>query len=350
MGKDSQKALEAMGSRLKQINEAANLSEGSALYEFNQSTETNKWFEVTYDCYYMLAKSKEIYEKTDKAFNVAISPLTRLWNVDIDGIAKYKPDLIHSEEPLIMPSALPVSLEIENELLHTDLFKLLLKTEDGKYFIAKTDGLLQLDLGGIAKGYGVDECKKICDEYKLESCLIDVSRNLYLYKKYYNGSSFIPWAIGLVSPRPRDNTFRDDILAMEFTDISVATSGDYERYYYYAYGEGDHFIGDDDLIAVPHIINPRNGLPIGVAFDGKFYKNVSVNCSVTVIHSSSLLADSYGTAIAVMDFNEGIQFMKENGLSGIIITSDKKMAIIGDVKLYKTDVYDKYKEYQIIYG
>ena len=81
-----------------------------------------------------------------------------------------------------------------------------------------------LDLGGIAKGYGVDRAAQILRDHGVFRGLVNVGGDLMALG---DGPAGRPWRVGV-----RDPTRPEDVVAtLEVVDRGVATSGDYLRYF-----------------------------------------------------------------------------------------------------------------------
>ena len=85
-------------------------------------------------------------------------------------------------------------------------------------------------------------------------------------------------------------------------DLSVVTSGDYERYF------------EQDGVRYHHIFDPETGYPA-----------VSGLRSVTVIDENSTRADALTTALFVMGADKGRAYCEKNGIAAVFITSDRQV-------------------------
>jgi thiamine biosynthesis lipoprotein len=94
----------------------------------------------------------------------------------------------------------------------------------GKPAVRFEDPELHLDLGGIAKGYGIDRAVAALRARGIRHALVTVGGDLYVLGHAPGGQ---PWRVGIRSP--------DDPAALAATlavsDRAVATSGDYERFF-----------------------------------------------------------------------------------------------------------------------
>ena len=78
---------------------------------------------------------------------------------------------------------------------------ILLRPEDHSVMLAKPG--MAIDLGGVAKGYAVDEIRKIYEKHHIESGLINLgASSMYAVGKTTKGK---PWNIGIKHPRSDNN-------------------------------------------------------------------------------------------------------------------------------------------------
>ncbi len=125
-----------------------------------------------------------------------------------------------------------------------------------------------LDLGGIAKGYSVDMVSEIIKKHGYNDFFVNFGGDIVLCGKK-NGKL---WSVGIKDPNSKDFL---KILKLNKKCYSIATSGDYERFYI---KNGEKF---------SHIIDPRNG------------KSVKGAHSISVISDNATLSDTLSTAISV---------------------------------------------------
>ncbi|MCH5160967.1 MAG: FAD:protein FMN transferase [Clostridiales bacterium] len=334
MGARADYAYSRMKEAIERINrEVSATNTSSELYKFNnaqagEKVEIGRYF----DELFML--SKEYYTATDGAFNPAAAPLIELWHVDAQSIADYR----QSDGTDGLPG-LPTVAQVQDTLEVCDFSAIERTVEGDKVYISKPDARIKLDFGGIAKGYAVDKCVDILDEYEISSALIDISGNAYFYGDYMGGKNESNWNVGIVSPRPRSGdglVRRGYVCAASLVGgVSAVTSGDYMRYYV------------RDGVYIPHIIG-KDGVPIGVRYDdaaGKWVNTYENVISATVIGKSSAQCDALSTAVCAVGFDEGKALLQNLGLKGLIF-SEKRFTIIGDVALYATGDYDGYRAYE----
>lgn len=153
----------------------------------------------------------------------------------------------------------------------------------------------QLDLGAVAKGYAGDRAAEILQDAGVTSALLNLgSSTIRAIGSKPDGSA---WRIALQDPN--DTSAYAGVVSA--TDLSIDTSGGYERY----------FEGDDGEIYW-HILDPDSGYPA---------KNGLI--SVTVLSASALTGDGLSTALFVMGLDGAIDYWRENGGFEFIFITDQ---------------------------
>ncbi len=127
------------------------------------------------------------------------------------------------------------------------------------------DGGVGVDLGGIAKGYGIDRAVRVLREAGVRSALVNVGDDLFAIGGHPEGG---PWRIGVRHPR-RPGALLD---VLEVRERAVATSGDYENFFDLG---GRRF---------PHLLDPHSGRP------------AAHHQSFTVTAPTAMEADALATA------------------------------------------------------
>lgn len=225
----------------------------------------------------LLRLGKEYKDLTNGAFNIGIGALINLW--DITG-----------SEPCVPPQN-----EIKELLDHFNLDELKLNDEENEARIE--DPEMRIDLGGIAKGYAVDEAIRIIRDRGIEHGIVDFGGDVYVLGNKPDGNE---WRVGINNPEIGVSGVVGRIYS---SDMSVVSSGDYERY----------FMENDQLYH--HILDSETGYPTDNQLS-----------SVTVISDSSIEGDVFSTAIFVMGLEDGLEFANTiEGVEAILITESKKV-------------------------
>jgi len=248
----------APGIVFKEISRIENLlskyNPESEIFKLNKSGK----LKVSPETFYIIKKSKDFWKLSNGAFDITVAPLMDLW-----GFTNKQ-------------YSVPKDEQIKNTLKLVGSEKIILQEVDNIVEFSLPG--MKVDLGGIAKGYALDCVAKKLKENGITSCLISAGQIYALGKNFGR-----PWKIAIKNPR--GNGF-DSYLEIE--DQSVATSGDYQRYFAKS---GKRY---------SHIMNPLTGFPADSGIT-----------SVTVIAKDGLTADALATAVFVLGKNEGGKLSQE---------------------------------------
>jgi thiamine biosynthesis lipoprotein len=167
------------------------------------------------------------------------------------------------------------------------------KAEHSIYF--QHEGVY-VDLGGIAKGYAVDRGIAILEDRSIDQAMISAGGD----SRILGDRKGEPWVVGVKHPRAVDN---DDMVAiLPLTDVSVSTSGDYERYF------------EQDGIRYHHIIDPDTG---------DSARDVT---SVTILGAEAVMTDALSTSVFVLGLEKGLELInKMANIDAIIVDGDGRM-------------------------
>ena len=160
---------------------------------------------------------------------------------------------------------------------HIDLDTLIL--DEKNLTVTRTDDSVRIDLGAVAKGYTVEKAAQWLLESPMTSFLINAGGNVRCGHRPHNGKK--AWSVGVEDP-DHIGQWLDLIYA---NDLSIVTSGDYQRYYVV------------DGVRYHHIIDPDTLMPAA---------NMR---SVTIVTKDSGLADMMSTALFNMDPETGMAFV-----------------------------------------
>ena len=161
---------------------------------------------------------------------------------------------------------------------------------------ARQPGGLQLDLSAVAKGYGVDRLARYLDSQGIHHYLVEVGGELRGAGSKPDGQ---PWWVMLEQVDGADAAKHPPELLLALHGLSVATSGDYRRFF------------QDGTVRFSHTIDPRSGMPIANQL-----------ASVTVVHEQCMAADAWSTALTVLGPDAGMALAEEQGLAARFLRRD----------------------------
>lgn len=154
--------------------------------------------------------------------------------------------------------------------------------------LRKTRAGACLDLGGVAKGYGIDRAFEAIEAAGCEGSLVDVGGDVRVGGIDDRGEH---WKIVIRDP------FKTSVFSsVELGAGAVCTSGSYERFV------------EIDGVRFSHIIDPRSGFP------------VRQSPSVTVLAEDAISADAWATALSVLG-PDGLADLPP-GVEALIVAGD----------------------------
>lgn len=124
---------------------------------------------------------------------------------------------------------------------------------------------MEVDFGGIGKEYATDRATSVLKQYGIESGVVNLGGDISVIGPHPDGS---PWDVHIAHPR-NPNAI---MTTLKVFKGSVATSGDYQRFYEY---EGKRYC---------HIINPKTGQPVAYWQSASCYSEFCIDAgSITTI-------------------------------------------------------------------
>lgn len=152
------------------------------------------------------------------------------------------------------------------------------------------DAGVRIDLGGIAKGYAVDQAIDIAKQCGIKEGMVTAGGD----SKILGNKHGRPWVIGIQHPRKKTEL----ALRLPLSNTAISTSGDYERF----------FIRNGERIH--HIINPATG------------KSAKAAWSATVTGPNAMATDALSTTIFILGAKKGIELIETlENIDAIIIDS-----------------------------
>ena len=301
-GANSKEAVEESFKRLNEINEMASTNiSTSDIYKINSSSGI-EYVKVRPEILKMIETSIEYSKLSDGAFDITIGPIINLWGIGTDN------EKIPSEE------------EIKSKLQLVGYDKISINENDSSVRLEKQG--MSIDLGGITKGFAVDEVLKIYKKYNIENGLINLgSSSIYALGKNKDNND---WSVGIKNPRSEEAN--EYMGVIKLSDESLSTSGDYERY----------FIKDNKRYH--HIIDPKTGYPV----DNSVISDTIVVNDDT--QNSGMLADILTTTVYTLGSEKGLKLI--NSLPGVsceITTADYKVFTSEGFKGRITDLNKEFK-------
>jgi FAD:protein FMN transferase len=192
---------------------------------------------------------------------------------------------------------LPSRAEVAQLLKLVDYRKVELDQANGRVRLGKGQ---QVGLGGIAKGYIVDQAARVLRDGGVHGFLVQAGGDLFGSGKKPDGS---PWVSGIQDPRGPQGDF---FAVLELTDHAFSTAGDYARSYVVD-GKRYH-----------HIIDPKTGYP-------------ATACrSVTIWAPDATTADGIDDAVFILGPERGLKLVESLPGVGAVIVDDHNRLFISE--------------------
>ena len=231
----------------------------SDVYRVNKNAGL-KPVKVSNDTLAMLDRSQYFAGLSEGAFDVTVGPLMDLWGF---GKERYQ---------------VPSATQLESALALVGYKRILINETEKTVFLREKG--MEIDLGGVAKGYATDMAVQKLRQIGIKSAIINAGGSIYALGLKPDGS---PWRTGIRDPRDVDKI----IAVLEVRDAAVVSYGDYERY----------FIRDG--VRYHHILDPVTGQPARKLI------------SSTIVAPQATDADLLSTAIFVLGSSEGKKLIEE---------------------------------------
>jgi FAD:protein FMN transferase len=253
------------------------------IYYINNTLPINEKITIEPELYNIIKYSINYYEKTNGLVNIAIGNAIDVWK-------EYKET--KSGIPTLEDLLAVGSINIEDIILYDD-YKIEKKTD------------VKLDLGTVSKGYTTNIAGEYLKEIGLDKYLINAGGNVKVGNHYRNDN----YKIGLNEPKPYST---DIYQVIKGNNISIVTSGSYERFYEY----------EDQIYH--HIIDPNTLFP-----PNHFY-------SVTIITEDNALGDILSTALFIMNLEEGQKYVSSfDGVEAIWYDTEDNIYFSEGIKNYE---------------
>ncbi len=281
---NSDEILKECGNILLNIdNTMSKTIEYSDISKINQNAG-KKYTKVSEETFFVIQKAVNFSNISNGTFDITVGPVVDLWAIGTD------------------KARVPSIDEINKNISLVNYKDVLIDEENNSIKLAREN--MEIDLGGIAKGYAADKIADYLKENNIEKAIIDLGGNIFILGEKDKNT---PFTVGIQDPT---NENRTPIGNINVSDKSVVTSGIYERYL----KEGDKLYH--------HMINPATGYP--------FDNNLS---SVTIISSSSIIGDGLSTTAFGLGLEKGLELIENtDNTDAIFITKDKKIYTTSNLK------------------
>ncbi len=284
---EAQSTLDAAFQRLREIHGRMSVNLPGSELDAIAASAGRAPVPVTDDVLRVTSRALELARLSNGLFDPTVGPLVRVWKIDRE----------HPDVPKASDIARARALVNWRDVVVDEARRTIFLRRPG----------MELDLGGLVKGYAADEAVRILAARNVRSAIVDLGGDIYAMGTNSTGQ---PWRIGVQNPNGERGTF---IGIARVIDRSVATSGIYEHYFIKA-GKRYH-----------HLMDTQTGYPVDNGLE-----------SVTVVTKSAMDADGLGLALFTMGKTAGLELGRRLGLGVIMIDTAHKVYVTPETKEFFT--------------
>jgi FAD:protein FMN transferase len=205
-------------------------------------------------------RALEISAESHGAFDITVAPLVNAWGFGFTRGENVSPRIIDS----LLQFVGWEMIRLENRS------------------VVKDNPGIMIDMNAIAKGYTVDVVSEFFDNNGITDYMVEIGGEIRLKGTNRNNNL---WRIGVDKPVDDPAAVARELQeVLHLTGRSIATSGNYRKYY------------EKDGQRFSHTIDPATGYPVR--------HNL---LSVTVIARTCMEADAWATAFMVMGMEKGME-------------------------------------------
>jgi thiamine biosynthesis lipoprotein len=235
----------------------------------------------------LLLASKQAYIKSNGSFNICMGPLTLLWR-----------NARHSKQ-------FPSKQQIQSNLLLCQFNTIQFNEHEQSIYLPKKG--MQLDFGGIAKGYIAQKVINFLKTNGIHEALVEAGGDISIGDA---PPTKLGWVVGVNEPEQAEQLLQKKL---QLHNLSVATSGDVYQ-----------FIEHNGL-KYSHILNPATGL------------GVTTLRNVTVIAQDGAIADWLATACSILPIQEAKK-LAQSQQAELLITE----MVHNELKYYTTNGFNRF--------
>lgn len=271
--------------------------EGSEVWNINHSGGEKT--AVSYETVSLIQSALYYCAQSNGILDLTLRPVTEEWNIS--------EQMRQASETSDYAYYIPSEQTLSELLTHVNYKNVLITDADGNkidyntplsndtsYFVTLIDARSAIDLGFIAKGYIADRLKAYLVSEGVKNGIISLGGNILLIGTKPDGS---PFNVGIQKPFGATN---EVITTLQSSDISVVSSGYYERYFM------------ADRTVYHHIFDTATGCPVQNDLLG-----------VTILSDSSMEGDALSTYCYLLGLEKGLEYIRSLAkVDAIFITKD----------------------------
>lgn len=241
------------------------------------NANSGNWTLVHPDTAQVVALAIEAFEKTRGLFNPCLGQWLERWGykVSFEHLATALDTTQDAAEPRWIPA-------------NCDGCPLEVRTEQN---LVKVQRGWQLDLGGIAKGWIVQQAALFLRNKGHSQFVVNAGGDMVCAGSNHTS----PWRIGIDDPKDPSRS----VITLDVDSLAVATSGTYRRHW------------QKGLNHLHHLVDPRSGRPANSGIT-----------SCTVVHQSLIAAEVVAKTALILGVQEGVVFLRENAPQGWVVIDE----------------------------
>jgi thiamine biosynthesis lipoprotein len=245
---------------LRQVEQRMSIYQSTSALSHINRLAADTWVPLEADLLTVIAAALDVARQSDGALDVTVLPLMQLW-----GFVQHAGRVPTASE---IAATLPLVdyRHVQRDPAHSTI-----------HFTRKGMGL---DLGGIAKGFAVDNALQALLAQGVSRAIVNAGGDLFAMGA---APSETPWLVDIQHPSIPERT----LATMHVHNRSVATSGGYEKFF------------EQDGKRYCHLIDPRSGYPV---------QDIA---SVTVLADTTMQADALSTAAFILGPDKGFALLAQ---------------------------------------
>lgn len=273
-GPQGEAAVQAAQTELERLEELFSRTRAdSQVSRLNACAGDGSWVPLAPEVAALLEEACTLSGLLPGCFDVTIAPVMDAWGFTTE------------ERHVPAPDALAAAMAL------VDSAELSVDTEASAASLARAG--MEVDLGAVAKGFAAREAEAAIRDAGGTSAMLDLGGNVTVIGAKEDGS---PWRVAVKDPRDTGSY----LCVLALTDVTLSTSGGYERYF------------EEDGVRYHHIIDPETGYPADSGL-----------LSVTVVSADHLLADALSTALFVAGPEEALDFWRSRDDFELVLCTDQ---------------------------
>ena len=260
--------------RVEQLNAVmSDYDRTSELSRLSATAGSGRAVKVSDDLWNVLSRAQQMSRRCDGAFDVTVGPIVQLWRRARRNVE------------------LPAQRRLDEAMKATGYQHVRLDPANRTVELLRPD--MQLDLGGIAKGYAAQAALDVLKSHGLARALVDGGGDMVMGAAPPDADG---WRIGIAPLGPDAGPSRYLLL----TDVAVATSGDAWQYV------------EIDGVRYSHIVNPKTGLGLT--------DRSGVTVIVRLRDGGGAVADALASAVSVLGPKRGLELVESTpGAAALIV-------------------------------